>query len=104
MISIVNVPPHKLALEQRLSEATLCFRKKFWVAQKFNDKSTGTEAYEFIKNRNNNFSEINWEKVIVSLLHSKNTSTKITYTEEPNGCHFGWSDQLFLFITNLDKE
>ena len=104
MISIINVPPHKLALEQRLSEATLCFKKKFWLEQKFNDNSIGTEAYEFIKNRNTNFSEISWEKVIVSLLHSRNTSTKITYSEEPNGCHFGWSDQLFLFITNLDKE
>ena len=71
MISIINVPPHKLALEQRLSEATLCFKKKFWLEQKFNDNSIGTEAYEFIKNRNTKFSEISWEKVIVSLLHSR---------------------------------
>ena len=72
--------------------------------QKFNDESNGGEANEFIKNRNKQFLEITWENVIVSLLHSRNTSSRITYTDEPNGCHFGWSDQLFLFITNLDKE
>ena len=104
MISIINVPPHKLALEDRLSEATLCFKKSFWEQTKFNDESIGGEAKEFIKNRNSQFAEINWENVIVSLLHSRNTSSRITYTDEPNGCHFGWSDQLFLFITNLDKE
>ena len=104
MISIINVPPHKLALEDRLSEATFCFKKSFWEQQKFNDESNGGEANEFIKNRNKQFLEITWENVIVSLLHSRNTSSRITYTDEPNGCHFGWSDQLFLFITNLDKE
>lgn len=102
MISIINVPPHKLGLEDRLSEATLCFKKSFWEETKFNDDSIGAEAREFISNRNDKFGEINWENVIVSLLHSKNTSTKITYTDEPNGCHFGWSDQLFIFITSLD--
>ena len=102
-ISIINVPPHEMGLEERLSEATLCFYKKFWESQKFKDESKGSEALEFIKNRTDKFLEINWENIIVSLLHKRNTSTKITYTDQPNGCHFGWSDELFLFLTNLDK-
>lgn len=102
-ISIINVPPPHFGLEERLSEATFCFKKKFWEEGKFKDDSIGCEAREFIKDRHNDFLEINWENVIVSLLHSKNTSSKVTYIDEPNGCHFGWSDELFLFLTNLDK-
>ena len=104
LISIINVPPHVLSLEDRLSEASLCFTKDLRKKQKFRQDSNGAEAKEFIYNRNKDFLEIGWENIIVSLLHSKNTSTKITYTDEPNGCHFGWSDKLFLFITNLDSE
>ena len=25
-------------------------------------------------------------------------------TDEPNGCHFGFSDELFLFVTSLDND
>ena len=42
--------------------------------------------------------------IIVSLLHSSNTSDKVTITEKPNGCYFGFSDELFLFVTSLDQE
>ena len=102
-ISIINVPPPHFGLEERLSEATFCFYKKFWESGKFSNESLGCEAREFIKDRNQEFLEISWECVIISLLHSRNTSSKITYVDEPNGCHFGWSDELFLFLTNLDK-
>ena len=86
-----------------MSEATFCFKKKFWEEGKFKDDSIGCEAREFIKDRHNDFLEINWENIIVSLLHSRNTSSKITYIDKPNGCHFGWSDELFLFVTSLDN-
>ena len=42
-----------------------------------------------------NRKKIDSQKIIVSLLHSKNTSQKELITDKPNGCHFGWSDQLF---------
>ena len=41
---------------------------------------------------------------MVALLHNRNIRNDIKTNKEPNGCHFGWSDELFLFITNLDKE
>lgn len=101
-ISMINVPPHQLSFEERISEATLCFSKTFWNQQKFLDSSKGGEAREFLKNRSSQCIEVSWKDIIVSLLHSSNTSTRVTVTEEPNGCHFGFSDKLFSFITNLD--
>lgn len=102
-ISMVNVPPHQLPFEERISEASLSFSKKFWEKQKFSDQSSGGEAREFLKNRELECIEISWEGVIVSLLHSCNTSTRVTMTNEPNGCHFGFSDKLFTLITSLDN-
>lgn len=104
LISMINVPPHPLAFEDRISEASLAFTKKFWERQKFNDKSMGAEGHEFMKGRENESIEISCDDVIVSLLHNSNTSTRVTVSEEVNGCHFGFSDKLFLFITNLDKQ
>ena len=101
-ISMVNVPPHQLAFEDRISEASLCFSKRFWEQQKFNDQSKGGEAKEFMVNRESECEEISWEGIIVSLLHSSNTSTRVVVTNEPNGCHFGFSDKLFSFVTSLD--
>ena len=40
----------------------------------------------------------------MACLHNRNTSDKIIVDDTPNGNHFGWSDSLFLFITNLDIE
>lgn len=101
-ISMINVPPHQLPFEKRISEASLVFRKSFWEERKFNDLSICSEATDFLINRSNKCQEISWDGILVSLLHGNNTSDKITVTEKPNGCHFGFSDELFLFITNLD--
>ena len=101
-ISMINVPPHQLTFENRISEASLAFSKNFWEQQKFNDKSRGGEAREFLINRYHDCCEISWEGVIVSLMHTSNTSDKVTMTDTPNGCHFGFSDKLFNFVTSLD--
>ena len=102
-ISIMNVPPHKLPFHQRVSEATLTFHKDFWRETQFKEDSNGAEGEEFIKNRYHQCLEIEPEKIIVSLLHNKNTSHKDLVIDKPNGCHFGFSDKLFNFITNLDN-
>ncbi len=103
-VSMVNVPPHRLPFSERISEASLCFKKSFWMEQKFNDESGYSEAKEFLAGRENKTHEISWEGVLVALLHNRNTSDKIMIDQSPNGCHYGWSDELFLFITSLDKE
>jgi glycosyltransferase involved in cell wall biosynthesis len=103
-VSMVNVPPHRLPFSHRISEASLAFKKSFWEEQKFSDVSSHSEAKEFLEGRENKTIEISWDGVLVALLHNRNTSDKIMIDQSPNGCHYGWSDELFLFITSLDRE
>jgi glycosyltransferase involved in cell wall biosynthesis len=104
LISMINVPPHKMSFSERISEATLCFYKNFWEEQKFKESCHIGEAKDFLEGRVDDCHEISWEGVIVSLLHNRNISGKITMGDTPNGCHYGWNDKLYLFITNLDTE
>ncbi len=104
LISMVNVPPHQLPFSERVSEASMCFYKSFWEERPFNNKVKYAEGKHFLEGRLDDCLEISWEGVIVALLHNRNTSDKITMSDTPNGCHFGWSDELFLFITNLEKD
>jgi len=103
-VSMVNVPPHRLPFSNRISEASMCFKKSFWEEQKFSDLATHSEAIDFLNGRENKTLEISWEGILVALLHNRNSTDKITIDQTPNGCHYGWSDELFLFITSLDKE
>jgi glycosyltransferase involved in cell wall biosynthesis len=102
--SIINQPPLILGLEERVSEATLCFYKSFWSSQPFSnrDSGSGSEGEAFLVNRVDSCSEISWEGIIVSIIHGKNTSSrKLPEMSEPNGNHFGWDDELFKFIHSL---
>jgi hypothetical protein len=92
----------ELGMEERVSEATLCFYKSFWNTQKFSDSVNGEEGRAFLENRVDACREITWDGVIVSLIHDKNASSrKIPQLTEPNGNHFGWDDELFRFISGL---
>ena len=79
------------------------FKKDFWLDKNFSDTNI-QEASDFMSGRYSDCVEIPWKHVFISLLHNKNISNRITLGDEPNGCHFGWSDQLFLFITSLDSK
>ena len=103
-ISIMNVPPHQLPFHERVSEATLCFKKKFWEEKKFLNDCKGAEGSFFLKDRYSQCLEIPPENIIVSLLHDNNTSHKELVINKPNGCHFNFSDKLFSFVTQLDKK
>ena len=100
----MNVPPHQLPFHERVSEATLCFRKKFWEGKQFLKDSKGAEGSFFIKDRYSECLEIPPENIIVSLLHENNSSHKDLVIDKPNGCHFNFSNKLFSFITQLDKK
>ena len=102
LISFMNVPPYELPLSERTSEASYCFYKSFWEERKFEDTNRG-EGIAFLKERENNMFELECEYVLVSLLHKNNSGGKKLPSTEANGCHYGWSDKLFTFITNLDK-
>jgi glycosyl transferase, family 25 len=103
MVSMINVPPFDLPFEKRVSEATMIYKKQFWKDRKYDNLSIGSEADEFLKNRKEQTNELDWKKTIVSLLHSRNISSRTDKQDEPNGWHFGKiSDELFLFLTSLD--
>jgi glycosyltransferase involved in cell wall biosynthesis len=103
-VSIMNSPPHNLPLQARISEATMCYTRDFWNKQKYNNFCVGSEAELFLKNRINLCTEIDWNNIIVSLLHKSNLSRRNDITEnmEPNGWHFDKiPDELFIIITSL---
>lgn len=104
LISMINVPPHKMSFSERISEATLCFYKDFWEEQKFRETCHIGEAKDFLEGRVDDCHEISWEGIIVSLMHNRNISGKITMGDTPNGCHYGWDNKQYLFITNLDMD
>lgn len=104
MISMINVPPFDMSYEKRVSEATLCYYKKFWEDHKFDNSVICSEGESFLKDRVDKCLDIDWRGVIISLIHSKNFTSRSEMTEEPNGWHFGKiDDQLFIFITSLDN-
>jgi hypothetical protein len=100
-ISAINVPPLDLAPEERVSEASLCFTRDFWNARKFADVSVA-EGETFLAGRMEKTLEIPPEGVIVSFLHGGNsTSRRVPAESEPNGCHYGFSDEYFGYLCGL---
>ena len=102
IISFMNVPPFELPLSKRTSEACMAFYKRFWDVRHFEDISEA-EGVPFLTGRENQLTELESEHVIISLLHSRNSGGKQIPEGESNGCHYGWSDKFYLFITGLDK-
>jgi hypothetical protein len=96
----MNVPPITLQMSERVSEATLCFKKSFWEQHKFVDNIA--EADKFIRGREQMCREISPQEVIVSLVHKKNISARKSLGET-NGCHYGFCDELFLLVEQISS-
>jgi hypothetical protein len=102
--SYMNIPPYQLPMAQRVSEATLVFTKKFWEQGKFPEIHIA-EGETFISGREQMCREISPQEVIVSLVHPKNTSSRrVPNLKEPNGCHYGFNENLFTLVTQIGKE
>ena len=99
-VSFMNVPPATLPMSQRVSEATLCFTRDFWKAQPFPDIQVA-EGDAFIRGREKMCRELSPQDVIVSLVHRKNTSSRKPPVSETNGCHYGFSDELFTLVSEI---
>ena len=100
----MNVPPITLEMSQRVSEATLCFTKKFWEERKFDSNTNVGEGEAFIHGREHMCREISPQEVIVSLVHSKNTSSrKLPNIPESNGCHYGFNEKLFATVSEIGE-
>jgi hypothetical protein len=103
--SFMNVPPMTLPMSERVSEATLIFTRKFWEEGGFDEKIHIGEGNAFIHGREQMCRELSPQDVIVSLIHPKNTSSRKTpVLEEPNGCHYGFNEQLFAMVTQIGEE
>ena len=101
-ISAMNVPPLDLSPCERVSEASLAFTREFYAAGKFPASVNIAEGEGFIAGRVQQAVEIPPEGIIVSFLHGKNaTSRRIPETREPNGCHYGFDDDYFKYISEL---
>jgi glycosyltransferase involved in cell wall biosynthesis len=98
--SFMNVPPTPLRMCERVSEATLCFTREFWNKQGFPDQQIA-EGNAFIHGREEMCRDISPQDVIVSLVHSKNTSSRKAPVGESNGCHYGFSDELFTLVSEI---
>ena len=100
--SFMNVPPITLEPSKRVSEATLCFTRKFWETRKFPDQQIA-EGDAFVHGREHMCRELSPQDVIVSLIHKKNTSSRKPPTMEQNGCHYGFSDELFTLVSEIGE-
>jgi hypothetical protein len=101
--SFMNAPPIDIEMSQRVSEATLIFTKKFWEERKFSDIQIA-EGDAFIRGREHMCRELSPQEVIVSLVHSTNTSSrKIPDFKEANGCHFGFNEKLFAMVSEIGE-
>lgn len=101
--SFMNAPPIVLPMSQRVSEATLTFTRKFWEQRRFGDTQIG-EGDAFIHGREHMCRELSPQEVIVSLVHPKNTSSrKVPDFKEPNGCHFGFNEKLFMMVSEIGE-
>jgi hypothetical protein len=49
--------------------------------------------------------ELSPQDVIVSLVHTKNSSSRKTpQLAEPNGCHYGFNEKLFTLVTEIGNK
>ncbi len=95
----MNVPPMDLSPAERVSEATLAFTRTFWETQGFPAENMA-EGEGFLKDRENQTAEIPPDGIIVSFLHGLNsTSRRVPERQEPNGCHYGFDDDFFTYLS-----
>jgi len=100
-ISAMNVPPLTLSPAERVSEASLCFTRAFHESRPFPSVSMA-EGEGFLTGRIDQTREISPDGVLVSFLHGDNaTSRRVPELVEPNGCHYGFSDEYFSYLCGL---
>jgi hypothetical protein len=102
--SFMNVPPMTLSWSERVSEATMAYTKDFWRERPFLDVKVA-EADAFLRDREEACRELSPQDIIVSLCHPRqSTSRKAPEMKEPNGCHYGFSEELFTVIEEIRIE
>jgi hypothetical protein len=100
-ISAVNVPPFEIPFAQRISEATLTFRKSAWVERKFPHVSI-SEGEDWISGRESQVIEMPPQQIIVAFSHGQNQSSRrIPPTDQKPACFWGFPKEYLIFIHEL---
>jgi hypothetical protein len=101
-VSAMNVPPLKLAPQERVSEATVAFRIPAAGIGVFASESVAEGSGLLTAFPMAAFREIPPMGIIVSFIHSANTSSRRVPAEsEPNGCHYGFTDDYFRYLHTI---
>lgn len=98
--SFMNVPPLTLPMSERVSEATMAYTRAFWEERPFSEVSVA-EADAFLRGREGACREVSPQDVIVSLVHPRQSTSRKAPEMEPNGCHYGFSEELFTLIEEI---
>jgi hypothetical protein len=100
--SAVNTPPFTLGLKERVSEATLAFRKKFWEEKPFPTVNIA-EGEGFLEGREGRVLELQPQQIIVAMSHGGNTSSR-RIPPGPSGkpsCFWGFPKEFLIFLHKL---
>ena len=97
--SAVNVPPFDISFGQRISEATLTFRKSAWVERKFSDVSVA-EGESWVLGREDQVIEMPPQQIIVAFSHHGNKSSRKIPLGTPS-CFWGFPKEYLMFIHGL---
>ena len=102
IISNINISSYSLSYDYRIFEHTLGFTKKHWEDNHFYNESI-TEGVGLLENNIENYEEIYWENICISLKHYGNTNERVKIEGETNGSHFNISDEVFNLLTNIEE-
>ena len=102
IISNVNLSSYSIGYEARVLEHTLGFRKSHWENNKFLDESF-LEGKGLLESSIDDYEDIHWEKIGISLKHYNNTNKRMEINGNTNGSHFNINDDVFNLITNIEE-
>lgn len=100
-VSAVNVPPIRLPLSQRISEATLSFHRSLWEERKFPEISVA-EGESWIEGREEEMVEIPPQQIIVAFTHGQNQSSRrLPPPNQSPVCFWNFPKEYLVFIHGL---
>jgi hypothetical protein len=100
--SSVNIPPFTLSPAQRVSEATLTFRKSWWDQRKFPEDAKIAEGEGFLAGREADLLEIPPQQILVAMTHGKNASSRRAPASDAKpSCFWGFPKEFLIFLHRL---
>jgi len=98
--SAVNTPPWSLPLRERISEATLTFKKSFWEASPFPTVNMA-EGSGFLEGRESSVLEMAPQQIIVAMSHGNNASSRRIPDSGKPSCFWGFPKEFLVFLHKL---